>query len=640
MMTVNMDDEEALNSIMKDLAALGRCYAQKHDSSSHKPKPRTLLYKQDLRVKLEHEREKRIIPFQRPLKIKELLQKVTEAFGQQMDLFYTDKERLVPLKSQEDLDRAVFNVGSSSLLRLLLKTPKNNHFLQVGSWDKQSELRSSRSLGDLKGCTLKSSERVRKHSTGSLHAGRRSPPPGSVPEEQQQIARQGSFTSIHTEGEFIPEGLDHKLLEPFRSAGNSLSSSCQSIDQALDRLLLLWTLYGGLQPTLRCITTTNWTGVWTSVHLSITHAGLLKINEELGEAGLAVCRASQIEVWDTSGVASMLLRETETETQRPLPTQVLSRQIKELIVDFRRQQRREHDHIHINRAVVDKVVTYTGSLKCSIHTDMNYRDSLSEPNSRTPGRHSKGGTFPRQFHLSNGSKDYSDGRRTFPRSFMPQENLFQLVPSSQTRSYNGDSTLQYSDLRTLGRVPEKSCPHREVPRSPQAPVNWRQGKLLGRGAFGEVYLCYDADTGRELAAKQVPFDPDCQETSKEVNALECEVQLLKNLHHERIVQYYGSSRDLEKRKLTIFVEFMPGGSIKDQLKAYGALTEKVTRRYTRQILQGLFYLHSNMIVHRDIKGLVILTQSNMIVHRDINGLVILTDLQDGVYLSNQIPFYC
>ncbi|KAK6290916.1 hypothetical protein J4Q44_G00386820 [Coregonus suidteri] len=125
----------------------------------------------DLRVKLEHEKEKRIIPFQRPLKIKELLQKVTEAFGQQMDLFYTDKERLVPLKSQEDVDRAVLNVGSTSLLRLLLKTPTNNHLLQVGSRDKQSEMRSSHSLGDLKG-----SERVRKHSTGSLHTGRRSPP--------------------------------------------------------------------------------------------------------------------------------------------------------------------------------------------------------------------------------------------------------------------------------------------------------------------------------------------------------------------------------------------------------------------------------------------------------------------------------
>lgn len=45
---------------------------------------------------------------------------------------------------------------------------------------------------------------------------------------------------------------------------------------------------------------------------------------------------------------------------------------------------------------------------------------------------------------------------------------------------------------------------------------------------------------------------------QEVNALECEIQLLKNLRHERIVQYYGCLRDLEQKKLTIFVEFMPG----------------------------------------------------------------------------------
>lgn len=40
------------------------------------------------------------------------------------------------------------------------------------------------------------------------------------------------------------------------------------------------------------------------------------------------------------------------------------------------------------------------------------------------------------------------------------------------------------------------------------------GKLLGQGAFGRVYLCYDVDTGRELAVKQVQFNPDSPETSK------------------------------------------------------------------------------------------------------------------------------
>lgn len=41
-------------------------------------------------------------------------------------------------------------------------------YLQVNSRDKQSEMKSSRSLGDLKGSLLKGSERVRKHSTGEV----------------------------------------------------------------------------------------------------------------------------------------------------------------------------------------------------------------------------------------------------------------------------------------------------------------------------------------------------------------------------------------------------------------------------------------------------------------------------------------
>ncbi|NXF11860.1 M3K3 kinase, partial [Smithornis capensis] len=362
---------------------------------------------------------------------------------------------------------------------------------------KQHEMRISRSMGDIMGSLYKDSERTRKYSTGSLHTGRSSPPPGSVPEEQQQIARQGSYTSINSEGEFIPETMDQNMLEAFISPDDSLSGSCQSLDRSVDR----------------------------------------------GAGSVA------------SPGASVGMR------------------------------------MHLSKT--------------------NFDIPFCE-------RFGKGGTFPRQYHLSQSRKDYSDGRRTFPRSYFPQENLFQLVPSSRTKSFNGDSklsTLQYDEYRPkCWNNCEKglqvfSTSPTKARNSLQAPVNWRLGKLLGRGAFGEVYLCYDADTGRELSVKQVPFDPDSQETSKEVNALECEIQLLKTLRHDRIVQYYGCLRDPEEKKLSIFVEYMPGGSIKDQLKAYGALTENVTRKYTRQILQGVFYLHSNMIVHRDIKGANILRDS-------------------------------
>ncbi|XP_026534680.1 mitogen-activated protein kinase kinase kinase 2-like [Notechis scutatus] len=418
-----MDEEEVLNSIMKDLAALGKCggFLDSNRNKNHSNKQL-----RNARIKFEHDGEKRIIQFQRPVKYKDVLQKVMDAFGQLMDLHYAENELLIPLKSQEDLDRAVEHLDlSPSLksLRVFVKTPKETNLPQPNN-TKQHEMRISKSMGDILGSLYKDIERTRKHST------------------------------------------DVSLL--------NLGTSCA--------------------------TALRNTGIEDHLHTGQRNPPILSF--------LFVCFC----------------------------------------------------------------------LYC----------------------------FPQ-------------GRRTFPRSYAPPENLFQLLPSSRTKSYNGDSkliTMRYEERGNNKRwhncdkiFEDFSSPSPKARSTLQAPVNWRLGKLLGRGAFGEVYLCYDVDSGRELSVKQVPFDPDSQETSKEVNALECEIQLLKTLRHERIVQYYGCLRDPEERKLSIFVEYMPGGSIKDQLKAYGALTENVTRKYTRQILQGVSYLHSNMIVHRDIKGANILRDS-------------------------------
>jgi serine/threonine protein kinase len=147
------------------------------------------------------------------------------------------------------------------------------------------------------------------------------------------------------------------------------------------------------------------------------------------------------------------------------------------------------------------------------------------------------------------------------------------------------------------------------------PENWKKGKLLGMGAFGQVYLCYDVDTGRELAVKQVHVYSRDIAASKEVRALREEIKVLQGVQHPRIVQYYGSQENGDL--LSIFMEYMPGGSIKDQIKTYGPLTENNTKRYTRQVLEGLVYLHDRCIVHRDVKGANIL--------RDHDGNVKLGD---------------
>uniref|UniRef100_A0A2D4FAW5 PB1 domain-containing protein n=1 Tax=Micrurus corallinus TaxID=54390 RepID=A0A2D4FAW5_MICCO len=84
-----MDEEEVLNSIMKDLAALGKCggFLDSNRNKNHSNKQL-----RNARIKFEHDGEKRIIQFQRPVKYKDVLQKVMDAFGQLMDLHYAENE--------------------------------------------------------------------------------------------------------------------------------------------------------------------------------------------------------------------------------------------------------------------------------------------------------------------------------------------------------------------------------------------------------------------------------------------------------------------------------------------------------------------------------------------------------------------
>ncbi|XP_036176716.1 mitogen-activated protein kinase kinase kinase 19 isoform X5 [Myotis myotis] len=78
------------------------------------------------------------------------------------------------------------------------------------------------------------------------------------------------------------------------------------------------------------------------------------------------------------------------------------------------------------------------------------------------------------------------------------------------------------------------------------------------------------------------------------------VDLLKALKHVNIVAYLGTC--LEKNTVSIFMEFVPGGSISSIINRFGPLPEMVFCKYTEQILQGVAYLHENCVVHRDIKG--------------------------------------
>lgn len=143
--------------------------------------------------------------------------------------------------------------------------------------------------------------------------------------------------------------------------------------------------------------------------------------------------------------------------------------------------------------------------------------------------------------------------------------------------------------------------------------NWMKGDLIGEGSFGSVYIALHAVTGELMAVKQVELpnvtkgtEGDKKKTAM-IAALKQEINLLQGLRHPHIVQYLGTSSDEEH--LNIFLEYVAGGSIAGMLKQYNTFQEPLVRNFTRQILEGLSYLHSRNIIHRDIKGANILVDN-------------------------------
>ncbi|XP_016189721.1 mitogen-activated protein kinase kinase kinase 3 [Arachis ipaensis] len=137
---------------------------------------------------------------------------------------------------------------------------------------------------------------------------------------------------------------------------------------------------------------------------------------------------------------------------------------------------------------------------------------------------------------------------------------------------------------------------------------WKKGKLLGRGTFGHVYLGFNSESGQMCAIKEVRVvsdDPTSKECLRQLNQ---EINLLNQLSHPNIVQYYGS--ELGEETLSVYLEYVSGGSIHKLLQEYGSFKEPVIQNYTRQIVSGLAYLHARNTVHRDIKGANILVDPN------------------------------
>jgi WNK lysine deficient protein kinase len=123
---------------------------------------------------------------------------------------------------------------------------------------------------------------------------------------------------------------------------------------------------------------------------------------------------------------------------------------------------------------------------------------------------------------------------------------------------------------------------------------------LGSGASKDVYRAYDTTEGIEVAWNVVNL---AGVPKAERNRIVNEVRLLERLHHHNIISFHGSWVNRERQEVNFVTEILSSGTLKSFIDKVQVIRWKIAKRWARQILAGLAYLHEQdpPVIHRDLK---------------------------------------
>ncbi|KAI9272789.1 kinase-like domain-containing protein [Phascolomyces articulosus] len=117
---------------------------------------------------------------------------------------------------------------------------------------------------------------------------------------------------------------------------------------------------------------------------------------------------------------------------------------------------------------------------------------------------------------------------------------------------------------------------------------------IGQGASGGVFTARKSGSKMPVAIKQMNLE---QQPKKEL--IINEIVVMRQSQHQNIVNFIDSY--LWKGDLWVIMEYMDGGSLTDVVTC-NMMTEGQIAAVSQEVLQGLHHLHSNGVIHRDIKS--------------------------------------
>ncbi len=156
-------------------------------------------------------------------------------------------------------------------------------------------------------------------------------------------------------------------------------------------------------------------------------------------------------------------------------------------------------------------------------------------------------------------------------------------------------TLDYTQQQSLGGLAKAEQLSLQATVPPADVPGLRIERLLGQGAFGQVWLATDLNTRRPVAIKFY-----LNRGSMNVNLMSREVSHLVNMSTGRhIVQVLAVGWDAEPPYYVM--EYLENGSLEDLVRARGPLATSEAVSMLREIAEGLSYAHGRGVLHCDLK---------------------------------------
>jgi|GEM_PF-3364050 len=137
--------------------------------------------------------------------------------------------------------------------------------------------------------------------------------------------------------------------------------------------------------------------------------------------------------------------------------------------------------------------------------------------------------------------------------------------------------------------------------------SYYKGELLGKGGFAKCFLFRHVATGHVCAGKCVEKGTLKKERARK--KLLSEIKIHRSLSHKNIVRFEHFFED--KTRVYILLEYCNSQTLMELVKRNKRLSDMETQSLSLQILNGVEYLHSVNVIHRDLKlGNIFLTNGN------------------------------